>query len=205
MQKLWSTIATFNVLFILNLWVMDRTNRSLISVFNPAQNWSAVPIFGLSIGSLSTILSGILMLKIIQIRDNYDGLEKLPSLWIEKFENEKFLRQWKVTVLFITVAFPLLAQIHFWRRFNEWSAWTHHENSEGVIVSLYQYVPINYLLKWDSFRYGNYTKMAIDGWEGVSFVPFWQPVIMATLTLVCFLLSVKVVISTFYKKKVNEV
>lgn len=204
MHKLWSAIATFNFLFTVNLWLMDRTNESPIDVFNPAQNWSSVPIFALSFGTVLTLFSALLMQKLIHLKRALVGVDRLPSLWIEKFEHEEFKKKWKLTVFFLTVIFPLFAQIHFWRRFHEWDAWTNDPATLVESVSLYKYVSPIYFFDWDAFRYGDYSKMALDGWKGVSFVPFWQPFIMAVLTSLCFFVCMQILIQVFSRKTVNK-
>ena len=187
MEKLWSVIASFNVLYILNLWFMDRTNHSLIDVFNPSQNWSSVPIFGLSLGALIIIFSNGLMLRLVSLRHNDSWTERIPELWIEETNDASFRKIWKGSILVVTVIFPILAQIHFWLRFHQWNAWTNYASSRGMPVSLYEPVSPIYLLCWDAHRYGDFSKMTQDGWHGVSYVPLWQPIIMGILTACCLL------------------
>ncbi len=198
MNKIWSAVATFNVLFLFNLWVMDRTNTSLIDVFNPSENWSSVPIFGLSLGTFTTIFSYFLMLKIIDINGDKIGVERMPSLWVENIE-EQFRRKWNYMILVITLLFPMLAQVNFWFRFHKWQAWINDDVLSLNQLSLYEPVSLAFLLDWDGHRYGDFSKVALDGWHGVSFVPFWQPLIMIALSLVSIVYFAKIFLMIFPK------
>jgi hypothetical protein len=62
-ESLWTAVTSFNILFLFNLWWLDRTDKALISIITPDDRWESVPIFGLSLGSVFTLVSfGLLFL-----------------------------------------------------------------------------------------------------------------------------------------------
>lgn len=202
MNKLWNTLATFYVLYILGSLFMDRTNnRDVIESFNPSENWSSIPIFYLSFGSLLSIAVLYICYQ-ITAHENKQGWEnRMPGLWLDDSQMHGLLKKWKVVLFSLILIFPIVLQVHFWRRFHDWQAWSNVKTPE--VVSLYELVSPAYLLSWDSYRYGDFSNMNEEGWHGVSYVPFWQPVIMLTLSLITLYMSWKA-ISLIFKSPQKE-
>lgn len=191
MSKIWSTVATFTTLFLLDLVIMTSTNESQIEVFNLARNRSEVPIFGLSLGSLFTVVSSSLMLVLIPHRGGMAWVDRVPPLWVDPRESERFRRAWKGFSLCLTAVFPLLAQLLFWFKFHhpDFEAWINDGADPPTQVSLYE--PVSFLLvfDWDMHRYGDSANIRLPEGGGVSYLPFWQPILMGTLSLVSLVLT----------------
>ena len=187
MAKLWSGIVTFNTLYILNLWLQDRTNAALIDSFSPAKNWSEVPIFGIGLGIAILCLSAIIGWEFAAFRRNKQWYERIPSLWLNvSNETISFRKRWFAFVLIVAYLFPAIAFSHFWRRLGKWDAWPNEP--DAVPLSPYTYVSPSYLFNFDAHRYGDFSKRLVDGWHGISFVPFWQPLLFALATGIAMVL-----------------
>ncbi|MCG8685541.1 MAG: hypothetical protein MI892_11740 [Desulfobacterales bacterium] len=193
LQFLWATIASFNVIYILNLLLLDRTNLLLIDVFHFDDTWESVPVFGLSFGSVVTILSFSFMLALIKKKIGEKWLERIPPLWVDIDMRSELGRTWRRIIFAITLLFPLAAQLYFWLRLYEWQVW--ENNAQSKLYTLWSYVPPKFFLNWDAYRYGDHSKRFIEeGFGGVSFLPFWQPAIMGCFTAIVLILFGKIIL-----------
>ena len=199
MAKIWSTITTFTILFLLDLWLMTSTDRSHIDIFPLARNKSEVPIFGLSLGTLLAVLSSALMLALIPRSTRASWVERVPTLWVDPTEHARFRCVWKGATLFMAVVFPLGAQFHFWRKFHhrDFKAWINDGSDPPTLVSLYEPVSPLLIFDWDKHRYGNPLNMQLSDGGGVSYLPLWQPVLMVMLSLASLILAVAILRRVF--------
>ena len=194
LQHLWSVIASFNVIYILNIWLLDRTNQLLIDIFHFDDTWESAPIFGLSFGSVVTILSYSFMLSLIKRNISGQWMERVPHLWVDIDIKSRLGRAWRHFIVAVTLLFPLAAQLHFWLRFYEWQVW--ENNPQSKLHGIWSYVSPKYFLDWDAYRYGDHSKRLIEeGFGGVSFLPFWQPAIMVILTTIALILFGKIILA----------
>ncbi len=191
LQYLWSAIASFNVIYILNLWLLDRTNQLLINKLHFDDTWESAPIFGLSLGSLTTILSFRFMLSLVKRNTSEQWIERVPHLWVDIDVKSQLGRFWRHFIIAVTLLFPLAAQLHFWLRLYKWQVW--ENNSQAKLHGIWSYV--SPFLDWDAHRYGDYSKRLTEGFGGVSFLPFWQPTIMIILTAIALILFEKIVLT----------
>lgn len=180
MTKLWSSITTFNILYILNLWILDRTGNVVIKIFMIDNNIESVPIFGLTLGSSTTILSFYLLLVYARDHLTNEWHDRIPSLWIQI--EPAFARKWSSVLIVLCIVFPLTAQYHFWSRFYTWQAWSNHEPTKGQLISLFEPVSPHAILDWDNYRYGNFSRTNEKNYKGLSYAPLYQPLIMLALT-----------------------
>jgi hypothetical protein len=193
----WSAVASFMVLYIVNEWIFDRSNVSALSVFHIERSWESAPIFMLTFGSaISAIAFSILLLRI----HHFGGAtwtERMAPLWIDIDPRTSLGRAWRKLSAVVAIILPLAAQVQFWWRFHQWQAWP----TTGVQqeVGLWSYEPISILGNWDAFHYGDYSKRALTdkGFGGVSFVPFWEPVMMVLLSTIVVILALRITIALF--------
>lgn len=190
MRKLWAAVTTFNILFILNLWWMDRTGNAVIDVFTPDDRWESVPIFGLTLGSLFTIISFHLLLSYVR-KMRSEGRPwhgRIPTIWIQPDELVgSFRRAWLVFIIVVCIVLPIAAQVQFWYRLDNWQVWKNYDPGRGERVQLLQPISPKFLLDWDAHRYGDYSKRAER--KGVSFVPLFQPLLMFGLSIAVMLIA----------------
>ncbi len=200
MIRLWSTIATFNILFLLNLCLIDRTDHSLIKVFAISSYRESVPIFGLSLGSVITILNFYLFMHCIESKELPKWYDRFPSLWIDNIKTKtSFGCRWKGFVLFLVIVFPIFVHGQFWLRFNDWQAWKNYSTVKGEIIGLLEPADLKVLIEhgWDAYRYGDYSKRNISGREGFSFIPLFQPLLMLMLSMAIICLFIRIFIKVF--------
>ena len=204
MVQVWSAITTFNVLYLLNLLILDRTNRVVIDIFIIDDRRESVPIFGLTIGTIITILSFYLFYQFVKIQLAQPWHERIPPLWVEVAPNTSFGRQWVWVVLLLCIAFPIAANAQFWVRFHTWQTWSNHVPTSGDRICLYKPVSPKYILMWDAHRYGDFSRKddKKEDHKGVSYLPLYQPIIMMLLTATVLLLVIK--IAYFLKKPCNN-
>jgi hypothetical protein len=187
MGALWAAVTSFNVLFLLNLWWLDRSDKALINIFTPDEHWESVPIFGLSLGSLFTIVSfALLTISAGRCRrERKPWHERIPMIWVRQRDlSTSDKRWWQGVVIVVCIIFPLLAHLQFWSRFDDWQAWRNYNPHRGEEVRLFEPVSPKYLLDWDAHRYGDHSRL--EERRGVSFVPLFQPLIMMALTVAVF-------------------
>ena len=192
MAKIWSAVTTLTILFTLDLCLMDRTDESYLDVINLAKNSAEVPIFALSLGTLLAVFSSALMLGLIKRNSPLSRIDRIPPLWVDPTESQRFRTAWKCTIISITVVFPLGAQVHFWRRFHKWKAWVNDGTNPVSEISLYEPVSFKFILDWDAHRYGDLGRIAQEGWAGVSYLPLWQPILMVILSVVFLILAIEI-------------
>lgn len=182
LMYLWSAIATFNVLYIINLWLLDRTNQTLIDVFHFDNTRESAPIFMLTFGSLVTLTSFVLLRRLME-RQKTNGLARLMPIWINIDPGTRTGRRWRAFCGLLTIGLPLVAQVYFWLQFHDWQAWKNE--LPHSTVELWKPVKPGYVFDWDAHRYGSYGDRLrkSDGFGGVSYLPFWQPLLMAGLSL----------------------
>lgn len=194
LQYLWSAIASFNMIYILNLWLLDRTNQLLIGIFHFDDTRESAPIFGLSFGTLVTILSFNFMLSLVKRNTSEQWMERVPHLWVDIDVKSQLGRTWRHFIVSVTLLFPIAAQLHFWFQLYERQVW--ENNSQSKLHGIWSYVSPKYFLDWDAYRYGDHSKRLIEeGFGGVSFLPFWQPVIMVVLTAIALALFGRIVLA----------
>lgn len=179
---LWSMLASFNIVYILNIWLLDRTNQKLIKVFHFDDTWESAPIFMLSFGSLVTLASFVSLIGLAKRSDGATWAYRMPPLWVDIDPAVPLGKFWRTVCAVLALGLPFAAHVHFWRRFDEWQAWK-NEGAYGA-VSLWERVPLSMIFDWDAHRYGDLSKRLLsdDGFGGVSYLPFWQPVLMIVLT-----------------------
>lgn len=199
MAKIWSTIVTFMILFVVDQWIMTTTGHSPTDILSLAKNKSEVPIFALSLGSLLMVVSCALMLGLTPRGRSDSWVERVPALWVDPTEDERFRRVWKGTTLLMVLVFPLIAQWHFWRKFHQWKAWVNDGSESLNLVSLYAPVSPKYIFDWDAHRYGDASKVGQADWSGVSYLPLWQPILMATLSTVSLVLVLVILRRVFVR------
>ena len=174
-DSMWPVIPILNVIFLFNLWFIDRSNHPFIPFFTPDERWESVPIFGLSLGAVSTIVS-------FRILGSWTTIEILCHV----------RKRWKHLLYWSLILFPLLAHLQFWVRFDDWQAWKNFDPDRGEQVSLIKLVSPLYILDWDAHRYGDYSRRNEPGHQGVSYVPFYQPILMGILSLIVLSLTTTV-------------
>lgn len=194
LKYLWSSIATFTVIYILHLWILDRTNKLLIDIFHFDDTWESAPVFALTFGTFITILTFVLMLSLIRNNKNNNWLERIPPLWVDIDIKSQLGRVWRCVIVAFVLLFPLFAQVHFWRRLHNWQVWKN--NTQAEIVGLWSFVSPQHFISWNAYRYGDHSKrLTEDGFGGVSFLPFWQPIIMLVFTFFLLVLTIKIVLA----------
>lgn len=199
LKYLWSILSTFTVLYILQILLLDRTNELLIDMFHFDDTWESAPVFALTFGTLISIGTFSLMLVLIKKSKAKEGLSRVPPLWIDIDVKSGLGRAWRRIVLVLVFIFPLAAQLHFWLRLFEWQVWK--DTAAAPTVSLWSYVSPSYFLDWDAHRYGDHSKrMLEEGFGGVSFLPFWQPLIMAGMTLFLLIITGKIILALSHSK-----
>ena len=176
---LWSAITTFNILYLLNLWLLDRTNELLINIFHFDDTRESAPVFGLTFGTLVTLCSFILLKEYIKHTDGKSWHARVPPLWVDIDVASSLGRKWRAILMLLTVAFPMLVHIHFWNRLSEFDVWRKNDN---IIWGLWEFVSPRYLFDFDAHRYGQFSERALETFGGVSFVPFWEPALMGLLS-----------------------
>ncbi|WP_370245936.1 hypothetical protein [Marisediminitalea sp.] len=180
-QYLWSAVASFNVLYFLNLWLLDRTNELLISIFHFDDTRESVPVFGLTFGTLVTLYSFVLLRSYIKGADGSSWHARIPALWVDIDVTSSVGRKWRAAVFAVTVVFPVLAHVHFWKRLDKFDVW---RTEDDAAWGVWEYVSPQYFFDFDAHRYGQFAERMDEGYGGVSFVPFWQPVVMGLMSCV---------------------
>ena len=209
---LWTIVTSFNVLFLVNLWWLDRTDNAPFGVFTPDDRWESVPIFGLSLGSLFTLISLLLLASYARRKRSENRLwyDRIPWIWLGandlgKDEKRVFKPWWQRFVILVCVIFPITAHVHFWNRFDDWQAWRNREPGLGQEVSLFESVSPLMFLDWDAYRYGNHSKRSDR--QGVSYVPLYQPILMAAMSaavLVSCLFAIQAIFVGGHKEKIRN-
>lgn len=213
MNKIYSTIITFTTLFLFNYWVFDRTGNAAIGMITFNAAWEYIPLYGITIGTLVSLVGLWVFDEASKSSPHMveakSWLDKVPLPWIDHKDlskrHEKFL---KLFVIFLVLAFPLMANIHFWLRLNSWNAWDNCGTTPGEpIVKIWEYPTASFNAQcdfWDAHRYGNYEKRSLDGHGGTSFVPLVEPSISIVLSIWLFIYATRVSLRVFATQSNGE-
>ena len=188
MYRVFAGLVTLQILFLLNLWLMTSQGENVLKALHLAKGREVVGIIGISGGPLVQIIVLLFLIYIIN-NSNKEGLKKFPAFGLE-FENDKFERHGVIGAFLLICIFPLFAFAHFWDRFLKYQAWNNQLTLKGEEVGLWEVVSGCHFLAWNKCRYGAISGAYTKNEVAVSFVPFWQPFLAATLTLISLGLTI---------------
>src|SRR5512140_311993 len=147
MKKPFCIVTFLNILLLLVLYLSDHADNSILSFLPIAKRWEEVPIYGLSFGSLFTIISFVLFLDIVRCggRKGLKGLmDRVPCFWSDDERTTTAWRKYfRSALLVVLVIFPLVAHTQFWIHFGEHQAWKEYRPYIGQQVGLWEAVPLS--------------------------------------------------------------
>lgn len=126
----------------------------------------------------------VLLCKIYSKPQN-GGIQEFPTLGIRNIES-RFKGLFQKVSFLAFIVLPWFGFVWMWVEFHDVKQQAWLKSNVSILVGEYEIKNsvLSFIGKWDDYRYGR------NG-EGVSFVPFWQPVIiMWPLTIVAFVLAV---------------
>lgn len=148
---------------------------------------SAVPLLLINIGMVVFIC--LLLLYSLYIKKISASKKRLPVLFFDAVENE-FKNIFETMSLVAIVLIPWIGFSWMWVEFHDKRQEVWRNESPINEVGIYDIVsPItSFIGNWDDFQYGSIP-------EGISYVPFWQPIIlMIPLTVIALFLTVHILI-----------
>lgn len=132
----------------------------------------------------------VIYLCIVYLRNTSPRDQIFPCLWIdEKSSLGTTILCEKISAISV-IAIPWIGLLYYWMRFHRGKAWR-NDLVDPKVVSLYDWTvpPSNLLIDFNAYRYGISPGLGSDE-NGVSFVPFWQPVfLMGGGTIFALILS----------------
>lgn len=170
LTKVWQQVSKYMVIYALATWVVTQGGKLDLGVtIGYAGNIAALfgflvctPLFWLSLWLLS------------QFIDSYGGasyFSRIPQVGLEEeldFENPAS-RMYQRLILFIFLIVPISSITHFYRKILSVPV---YDKSTNAVVDMWSPSPISVLVT-DAYRFGE------NG--GVTFFPFYQPLIMTIL------------------------
>lgn len=153
------------------------------------KNEPLVPILLLTVGMGIYIF--LLLLVLLHIKICSESANRIPVIFAEKLQPE-FRNFWEKISTVAILLIPWIGFIWMWIEFHDDSQLAWLKEKPQQFVRLYDIVsPVtSFFESWDDYRYG------WDPERSVSYVPFWQPVIiMWPLTLVAIYLCIRNAIS----------
>jgi len=144
---------------------------------------SSAPFLLLQLGMVMYI--ALLSLYFVYLVDENGCTETIPNFVDGKDLSPSLVMFFELITMVLVNVLPWIGFIWMWYAFfkSNQSVW---EKDSKKIVGVFDVVssPTSFIGRWDDYRYGRFAD------EGVSFVPYWQPVlIMWSLTLVALVLS----------------
>lgn len=203
MNTIFSAVSGFTTLFILNLWIFDRSTGAAIDIitFNASKEY--VPLYGLTFGALLTLFSYWIFYEASKLTGGRTWVDRIPSPWVDMNQaTEKQKKIWKQFVYFVVIIFPLIASIHFWSRLDNWQAWNNcaiMPNEEEI--TLWSYPEASFTKNcdfWDAYRYGDYKQRTTESHHGTSYVPLLEPTACVLLTSSMFISAFLISRKLFY-------
>lgn len=207
MNVIYQPTAAFSFLFILNMWIFDRVGEPVIKVITFGASLEYVPLYTLTFGALLALVSYWMFYEISKSTNGTTWTDKIPTLWVSldgatKSQN----KAWKIFVFFIAIIFPLLANVHFWKRFEAWDAWDNCSATQlyDKKVDKWSYPSASFVDNcdfWDAYRYGDFQKRAVEKHRGISFVPLVEPIMCAILSVGMLVFSIFITYKIFFHSK----
>jgi len=203
LPELWSALFVFMLLYMVDATTALQTNgESLFKKLSIDGRTAVLPLFALTIGSLLHLLHCFIMKKIQQCNEGQSKKTSLPIPVIESvdqyFTNSKLVRR---ATIILCLVLPILFIIKFWVDFNsaDRNAWVAGEKTK---ISRYKFVSPLYFFDFNYHKFGSFDSKVRckDGGNkdkpkmlippcGVSYLPFWQPLIILIINGFSVLLS----------------
>lgn len=205
MEKLISTVFSFLILALIAglFFAQLRVEFGIHELFPDRM---AAPLillaFGLPIAAFGYWLVSRFMRHVSPDRAAF------PRYFITEFDEPELDRMWQRISMLIVCVVPLLFFAWAWMWFlNHGAAWLNDGTSAPPRVDRWEMVPFNLVYcdalhtfglgpeckGWDAYRFGDLAAVE-NGKGGVSFLPFWHPVLwLIPMTAVVVLQSVRLI------------
>ena len=147
---------------------------------------ATIPLLILSFGTFIQLL--ILYLIGVWLGHVGRDVHLFPKLWVTEFDALSLQRYWEHVSAVLLLWLPLIGFGWFWMVFSDQQAWMTGSDPLSPVGLWYDQIsPLSFFGGWDNYRYGDFAaaERGEKGKDGVSFVPYWQPILMILLSLAC--------------------
>lgn len=184
MEKLISRFVTASLALMVAAVMLHAHRSGAASFLSPHHEATVVPLLVLSLMPWPILYAYVL---IINFMNEVSGVNRIfPRLWMHEFETSRLSIIWEKISAAIVLLTPFAGWVYFWIRFQRGEVWT---NTDTKPIGIWQYVSPGYFLDWNAHRYGE-----LAAKEAVSFIPFWQPALMAAGTGLTFVYAIVIAI-----------
>lgn len=180
MEKLISRFTTFNISLLLGAYFLYAFQFEPGGTALGIRRSGPIPAIILSISPWLIVADLWLCLKFTKELDGRNII--FPRIWANDFESTRLSIFWEKASIGLTIFPQVLALFYFWSRFPKGKAW----NRNGVEVQLWEYVSPVFFFDWNAHSYGSNLENA------ASYLPFWQPLIMASGTVIVTVITIKI-------------
>lgn len=190
--KLWKAVSLFLLLLVANTWIHTQGGQPIFDVKLIHTSRVGSALFCLIIGSVILSIAAILGRNYAQrIAGRWE--QKIPLLWISAIEPGARLARWyQGTVLTFLVAVPAAGLAHFAGIVNAGTLCHRASQTPLLSASLWARLPASFK---DTYRIG--ADEACKG--GVTFVPFFEPLLIAALLISAVVLTLAHLHAVFRK------
>lgn len=203
MKIIFSTVSSFVVLLIIQLWVFDRMEGPVFDIYFLKVSKEYIPLYALTFGALASLIGLWVFDDVIDTSNDLRWFDRVPSPWVDISDAKVSQKtKWKALVVILIVFLPVLANIHFWNRIHEWQAWNNCDKmSSKVDIWSYPHSSVSGQCDfWDAYRYGKYDSRTQENHGGTSFVPLFEPIFALILTCSLVIYSISITRKVFFKK-----
>lgn len=207
-------VTTLTLFFIINLYFFDRAQNPIFYFLALNTQWQYVPIYGLTLGCMMSLLSYSVFYKSLPNIIDSNWLANITIPWIISVNlSQEYEKKLKFATFMLIIIFPLVANIHFWLRLDDWAIWTNCKITveESLNNAVWQYPSLVFKEEcsfFDSYRYGSFHSRKEPRQGGLSFIPLIEPIVFLIMSFFLFRLAIKCsykILETSIKRSISKI